>query len=140
MSYANIKGAWRTRKQALNHILTELVGGRLGATTSSDGRYWNVGCSYESLDKGIVRHCGVGCLFNEAQIRSIKSRGLNGMTIDEVAEVIGEKNITTVTGLHLTELDTIQCIHDDEWAHIQETPKDTKLYKYLTLALGKARV
>jgi len=134
MSYENIKGAWRTRKQALKHILAELVGGRLGAVDGPKGS-WTTGCAYEAVAGGVVRHCGVGCLFNEAQIRSLKARGLNGRSIDDVSDVIGKQNIVTVTGLTFDELETIQGKHDGEWQEIQENPKSTDLYRYLTKEL-----
>lgn len=132
MSYENIKGAWRTRKQALKHILSELVGGRLGAADKWEG------CQYEAKVDGVVKHCGVGCLFTPAQIRSIKMRGLNGQSIDGVEEKIGTKNLEAVTGLCMPELEEIQSMHDGSWETIRVEPKTTSLFKYLTKEIAKA--
>lgn len=136
--YSNIAGAWRTRYQALSHILSELVGGRLGAVAAPKDQSWNEGCAYEAVKDGTVLHCGVGCLFTPAQIRSIKTRGLNGQGIDAVSDVIGTKNLETVTGLHMGELEIIQSIHDDEWMTILDSPKKSVLYSFLTKELKKA--
>jgi hypothetical protein len=138
MPYTNIKNAWRTRKQALSHILSELVAGRLGAVDGPKSDPWAKGCAYESRIDGKISHCGVGCLFNESQIRSIKMRGLNTSSIDVVEEVIGTLNLETVTGLHMEELMKIQDIHDGEWQLIQSNPLGTDLHYYLQYELKKA--
>jgi hypothetical protein len=138
MKHSNISGAWRTRYQALSHILTELVAGRLGAIAAPKGESWNKGCAYEAVMKGSVKHCGVGCLFTDSQIRSIKTRGLNGSSIDTVKDDVGTKNLETVTGLKMAELINIQGLHDGEWQTIQEEPKESKLFKYLNKELKKA--
>ncbi len=131
MSYENIKGAWRTRKQALKHILSELLGGRLGASDEYSG------CLYEAKVDGVVTHCGVGCLFTPSQIRSLKQRGLNSYSIDEVEEKIGTKNLETVTGLSMSELEEVQGMHDGELEDIQNNPKKSDLFKYLNKELAK---
>lgn len=132
MNYENIKGAWRTRKQALKHILSELLGGRLGAADKHSG------CQYEAKVDGVIVHCGVGCLFNPSQIRSLKQRGINGQDIESVAEKIGQKNLETVTGLCMDELEDIQGLHDGEWEDIQKEPKKSDLFAYLKKELAKA--
>jgi len=137
MSYTNIKNAWRTRKQALTHILTELIAGRLGAVGGPKNDPWSEGCAYEARVNGKLLHCGVGCLFNEAQIRSIKTRGMNTSAIDVVEEAIGALNLETVTGLHMDELVEIQDIHDGEWRQIQANPLDSGLHQYLQAELKK---
>lgn len=137
MKYSNIVGAWRTRYQALSHILGELVGGRLGAITAPKHQPWNEGCAYEAVINRQVKHCGVGCLFNDAQIRSIKSLGLNRDDIGEVSGHIGVKNLETVTGLSMSELQHIQNLHDMDWRTVQKDPKKSELYRYLKRELGK---
>lgn len=134
----NIKGAWRTRKQALKHILTELLAGRLGAQAGQKNRPWDLACAYESTTNGVVRHCGVGCLFNDAQLRSIKARKMNSIDVSSLADTIGEDNLTTVTGLQISELETIQALHDDFADDIRDRPAQTRLHGYLTRELKKA--
>lgn len=138
MTQLNISGAWRTRKQALSHILSELVGGRLGAMAAPKGEPWNTGCAYEAVKDGVVTHCGVGCLFNDAQIRSIKARGLNSEDVWGLRDNLGQDNLETVTGLCMDELDELQSLHDMEWHTIQESPKSSSLYFHLKGALLRA--
>ncbi len=132
MSYPDIEGAHRTREQALRHILSELIAGRLGANL-------HAACAYEAVTKGVVRHCGVGCLFNEAQIKSLKARGLNEEPIDIVRDHIGKKNLETVTGLDMDELEYIQDVHDNNYRTIQNSPKNSSFYHYLTEELEQIR-
>lgn len=68
---------------------------------------------YEVKFEGKKLKCVVGCLFNDAQRRDLKKRGLNGTRIGMVTEIIGERNITTVTGLPIVELVQLQELHDD---------------------------
>jgi len=100
----------RTRKQALQHILSEFDAGRLGAEDGFGG------CVYRAVKPeadGTFKHCAVGCLFNDAQLDDIQTRGLNASsTIDYVALFVGQKNIEHVTGLDLEELLHIQRMHD----------------------------
>lgn len=65
-------------------------------------------CMYRYGDK----RCAVGALFNNAQLDDIQKRRLNTMSIRVVASDIGRRNIETVTGFTLDELETIQDQHD----------------------------
>ena len=67
-------------------------------------------CQYREPATGL--QCGVGILFNDAQLNDILERGLNEWSIRQLANVIGVKNIETVTGLSLKELDDLQTHHD----------------------------
>lgn len=112
----HIKGAQRTRKQALTHIIEQFDAGLLGATIKGM-------CLYELERPGQpALHCGVGCLFNPAQIQDIKDRGQNYETIYSVAmsrDGVGVENVETVTGLLLEDLLTLQKEHDTafQWEH-----------------------
>lgn len=58
------------------------------------------------------KRCAVGALFNKAQLDDIQKRDLNAVSIRAVASDIGHRNIETVTGFTLDELDMIQREHD----------------------------
>jgi hypothetical protein len=99
----NIPNAVRTAKQALNHVYDECQAGRLRAKRAN-----GYGCLYESAR----RHCSVGCLFSPLQIQDIKRRRLNDRSIGVLAELIGDRNIETQTGLPLSILEHMQGVHD----------------------------
>ena len=133
MTYKNIAGAQRTRLQALKHILASLKAGKLGAVNDPE---WG-SCAYEVVTNGVVRNCGVGCLFSPAQIRSLKVRHMNSDDIRSVSKIIGVDNIEAVTGLELDELETLQMHHDDEHTKIREGDvTKTNLYKYLVNSIN----
>jgi len=114
----------RTRLQNLKHILKQYTKGNLGANVAG-------ACYYEHNGK----NCGVGCMFSAAQIRDLKARGLNGMSIEYVTAEIGEKNIEAVTGMSLDELGTMQAHHDTATARIGTGHPDTDFYRYVTRLL-----
>lgn len=117
----HINGAQRTRKQALTHIIEQFDAGLLGASLKG-------ACLYELERPGQPPlHCGVGCLFNPAQIQDIKDRGQNYETIYSVAKStngVGVRNVETVTGLLLEDLLTLQREHDTAFQYTDErSPK-----------------
>jgi hypothetical protein len=74
---------------------------RLGAFTA-------VSCVYQNGQKT----CAVGALFNKAQLKDIRARGLNSAPIEHLVQAIGKKNIEAVTGFSIRELDKMQDEHD----------------------------
>lgn len=108
MTYTDIPGAQRTRKEAYKHILKELRNDGLGAMI-------NNACVYEVDGALGPIHCGIGCLFNKLQIADIKARGLNRVDIDSVADEISITNIEAVTGLCMDELVELQGEHDNSF-------------------------
>ena len=100
----------RTKLQAYQHVLDSVTAGRVDPQ-----RMFN--CQYrQRLPGGGQLNCGVGCLFNEAQLNDIEKRKLNHELVDELGNEIGLKNITEVTGLGLDELTELQLQHDNRSA------------------------
>lgn len=83
------------------------LAGKLGAAEQAEGECVS-GCVYRNGDL----RCGVGALFNDAQLDNIEELGLNTCGIDVVADNIGYDNIETVTGFTIKELIEIQGQHD----------------------------
>lgn len=104
----------KIRKMALS--------GKLGAFDGDSGS-----CMYRKGD----RRCGVGALFNDAQLDSINEFGLNPTTIDIVAEFIGADNIELVTGFTIKELIEIQAQHDTVILNSYLEPDFTPLIEFL---------
>ena len=95
----------RTKRQALEHVLSEFNAGRLGAMGG-------FGCAYESSDG---KHCAVGCLFTPKQIAWIKDHNLNHSGVSTLIDVVGKQNIEFMTGMSYFALTDLQSMHD-KWA------------------------
>lgn len=99
--------AQRTKLQAYTDVLNAFRAGRVNPQKMSGGcLYWDID------DNGRDLSCGVGALFDEAQLNDIIVRGLNDLSVDRLIEVIGKENITHVTGLTEYELEVLQERHD----------------------------
>lgn len=83
-------------------LLKMAEAGKLGAFDENEV------CMYRYKGK----RCAVGALFNNAQLDDIERLDLNSNSIGIVAVYIGCRNIETVTGFTLDELETIQDQHD----------------------------
>lgn len=82
-------------------LLAAAIDGKLGAGKGS-------ACMY-SMGK---RNCAVGFMFTPTQIEDIKARRLNRANVMELSDKIGGKNIETVTGFPIRELQSLQNLHD----------------------------
>ena len=88
------------------------------------GAHSSDGCAYKHRG----HFCAVGCLFNEAQLKDIKLRGLNTNGITTLSEEIGIKNIEAVTGFELQELSYLQSLHDDLGSCLQTNELDVNMF------------
>lgn len=91
-----------TRQESLLKIRQAAIDGKLGA---ADNKGF---CVYEHQN----RFCGVGCLFSPEQIKDIRKRDTNALSITLLSNEIGRRNIEFVTGLTMSELRFIQNQHD----------------------------
>lgn len=115
----------RTKLQALQHIMSEYLARRLGRSEYGQ-------CLYRSVEGNMERHCAVGSLFDKAQLDDLVGRGLNHTAIWGVTNKIGRENIEAVTGMSVSELKTIQRIHDSEISeNVRQGSKGTPFYRYL---------
>lgn len=96
----------RTREESLKHIVQQAKLKKIGPKTEREA----CGCEYEYPSGN---NCAVGSLFSKAQLKSIDEAAQNEVSIDYLAkDFIGRRNIETVTGMKLKELQIIQQIHD----------------------------
>jgi hypothetical protein len=91
-----------SRLSQYQKLLRRFNKGLLGAMDDSGD------CIYKSGKQT----CGVGALFNAAQLKDIQKRDLNNTRIGSVATYIGQKNIEAVTGFTIEELELMQTMHD----------------------------
>lgn len=122
----------RTAIQSYKKVLKELDCGRLGAHNGEQ-------CVYERKTGDVVRHCGVGALFNEAQIADLKSRRLNTKAIEDVIDVIGIRNLTAVTGLDADELDELQSEHDMNEYFVRTDPLNCDFRRFIVQKIDSLR-
>lgn len=98
----------RTREESLRHIIQQAKLKKIGPKTEKDETY---GCEYEYPSGN---NCAVGSLFSKEQLKDIRAQHANGSAILFLAQYhIGKRNIETVTGMKLKELEILQRIHDD---------------------------
>ncbi len=99
----------RTREESLRHIMRQAKANKIGPEPTDATRFDNCLYQYPSGN-----NCGVGCLFDAKQIKDIKAKQMNGMSIKYLSAtaLIGKKNLEAVTGMAINELDRIQSIHD----------------------------
>ena len=99
----------RTREESLKHIIKQAKAGKIGPKANDQHGFDSCAYQYPSGN-----HCAVGCLFSAKQIKDIKIRQANGLSISYLASrsAIGKRNIEAVTGMSLTELKSLQSIHD----------------------------
>lgn len=99
----------RTKKEAYQHVLSELNLEKLGAFEKIPG---GIHCVYETSDG---KHCGVGCLFSTSFLDKIKK---NERTFLRLSLLIGygltnKIELENMTGLSLEELERLQTEHDN---------------------------
>ena len=97
----------RTREESLRHIMRQAKANKIGPEPTDATRFDNCLYEYESGN-----NCAVGCLFSKAQIKDLKKRSLNGMSIKYITDIVGQANIETVTGMSKKELGQLQELHD----------------------------
>lgn len=99
----------RTAIESLKYIIKRAGENKLGPTKLdlTKNSTWD-NCMYEYPSGN---NCAVGCLFSKEQLKYINE--YNSISIDALSDVIGVKNIETVTGLELQDLISLQQIHDD---------------------------
>jgi hypothetical protein len=98
----------RTREESLRHIAQQAKLKKIGPKTEKDETY---GCEYEYPSGN---NCAVGSLFSKAQLKDIRAQHANGTSIGYLAKYqMGVRNIETVTGMKIEELEILQRIHDD---------------------------
>lgn len=93
----------QTKLAALEKVLEGIKSGTVNPSVMG-------ACIYH--DDVTYLRCGVGILFNDAQIEDIKRRKLNGASVSVLATTIGRRNIETVTGMSVDDLRTLQSKHD----------------------------
>lgn len=99
----------KTRLEAYEKVLKGINDGKVVPTLMSGSCQY----TYKVPGKNRTIHCGVGILFNQAQLKDLEKRGLNGWMVEDLITRIGELNITTVTGLDSVDLSELQYEHDD---------------------------
>ena len=100
--------ACRTKRESLLHIIAQAEAGTISAKDKRDARFGQCAYVYPSGN-----NCAVGSLFSKEQLKDIERLELNEMSIDYVADKIGEKNIEAVTGMTMFELESLQKTHDE---------------------------
>ncbi len=101
----------RTATESLKYIIKRAGANKIGPTKSdlTKNPTWS-NCMYEYPSGN---NCAVGCLFSKEQLKYINKYNSNNISIDALSNVIGVKNIETVTGLKLQDLISLQEIHDE---------------------------
>lgn len=97
----------RTREESLRHIVKRAKLKKIGPKTEREAAGSTCEYRYSSGN-----NCAVGSLFSKAQLLNIEAKGENESAILYLADSIGRKNIETVTGMRLKELEKLQDIHD----------------------------
>lgn len=93
----------QTKLAALEKVLEGIQSGTVNPSVMGTCRYH---------DDVTYLRCGVGILFNDAQIEDIKKRRLNGASVQVLAMTIGRRNIEAVTGMSVDDLRVLQSKHD----------------------------
>lgn len=98
----------RTKVESLKHIISQAEKGKIGPdATKGDHRG---ACQY-TYPSG--NHCAIGSLFSEAQLKLIDKEDENESDITVIADAFGKQNVEAVTGMTVSELKTLQSVHDD---------------------------
>lgn len=111
------------------------LAGKLGAFDAPEFDLDSGSCMYRNGDQ----RCGVGALFNDAQLDSIEEFGLNTTGINVVADVIGVDNIEFVTGFTIDELIEIQEQHDAVILDAYYEPDFTPLIEFLDKKINELK-
>lgn len=98
----------RTREESLKHIAQQAKLKKIGPKTEREEASGFCNYLYSSGN-----NCAVGSLFSQEQLKDIQARHCNELSISYLATAIGKRNIETVTGMKLKELEILQKIHDD---------------------------
>lgn len=93
----------QTKLAALEKVLEGIKSGTVNPSVMGTCRYH---------DDVTYLRCGVGILFNDAQIKDIKRRKLNGASVTVLEWTIGRRNIEEVTGMPMDDLRNLQARHD----------------------------
>ena len=97
----------RTRQESLIHIAQQAKLKKIGPKNEHEHGF----CEYRYASGN---NCAVGALFSKAQLDQIDAWGCTSTSINQLALVnIGKRNVETITGMKLKELEIIQKIHDD---------------------------
>ena len=108
----------RTREESLRHIARQAKLKKIGPKRETE--HGNCQYLYESGN-----NCAVGSLFSPKQLEEIDAKAFNELSIGYLASEVGKKNIETVTGMKLKELELLQKIHDDTLAnHSAQAARD----------------
>jgi hypothetical protein len=109
----------RTPLQAYQHVLRAIDAG----TINPERMNLSGGCQYRmqlnTKRKVNTINCGVGSLFNEAQLADIEKRGANCHSVGALGTDIGWDNLLEVTGLDNGRLRDLQCKHDGAGTKVQ---------------------
>lgn len=109
----------RTREESLRHIIKQAKLKKIGPKRETE----HGECNYVYPSGN---NCAVGSLFSENQLKDIKARDFNEMSINYLAlREVGKRNVEAVTGMKLKELELLQKIHDDTSAnHSPQAARD----------------
>lgn len=102
----------RTREESLKHIIKQAKAEKIGPNGTTENTGHAHDCQYQYPSGN---NCAVGALFSKRQLNQIKKQGMNGMSVAYLAtsNLVGKRNLETVTGMKLSELEVIQKIHDE---------------------------
>jgi hypothetical protein len=125
----------RTKKQAYQHVLSELIKGNLGAVEKKPGK---ICCVYETLDG---KKCGVGCLLTKQFLQFLKEKKNNHCSVSILIErgITDEGQLESMTGLSLFELKELQTNHDT-WISLDQKSSRTTSYFQTFLELELSNV
>ena len=119
----------RSKIESLQHIIDQAKKGKVGPNLSKNDPSTLCYYQYPSGNK-----CAIGCLFSEAQLKQINNgdewTDHNEEGIKGLAQYFGRKNVETVTGMEIKELEILQNTHDRElqayWKDDQERVKNAR--------------
>lgn len=98
----------RTKVESLKHIIEQAKKGKIGPNVAK-GDYRGA-CQYTYASGN---HCAVGSLLSKTQLKLIDKEDENESGVQVIADVFGKKNVEAVTGMTLSELRTLQNVHDE---------------------------
>lgn len=101
----------RSKIESLQHIIDQAKKGKIGPNLDKGDPKNSCFYQYPSGN-----NCAVGSLFSEAQLKQINTgdnwHGHNEESIAGLAKHFGEKNVETVTGMKIKDLQLLQNVHD----------------------------
>ena len=103
----------RSKIESLQHIIDQAKKGKVGPNISRKDP--STSCYYQYPSGN---NCAIGCLFSKAQLKQINNgdewTDHNEESIKGLAQYFGRKNVETVTGMEISELEILQNTHDRE--------------------------